>query len=248
MPFRRQADAKSPPQTRVVIDDEDFHSHQHTQRGAKNNPLTSAILTERVVKNGNGRQGSAAKPVAGQPIESRHRNCRCLQVVEACFACQLTNEIVMGYKISPYRVGEALEHLFRYWEEKRKVVSHLERLSSVPQLLTIALSREAGTEGTAIGHEVGSRLGWAVYDHELLDRIAQDMGMRSSLLESVDERRMSWLNEQFEALFDVPYVNETVFAHHLVKTTLALGSHGECIIVGRGAAFILPARSTLPAA
>ncbi len=33
--------------------------------------------------------------------------------------------------------------------------------------------------------------------------------------------------------------------HHLVETVLALGVHGECVIVGRGAAFILPAETTL---
>ncbi len=33
--------------------------------------------------------------------------------------------------------------------------------------------------------------------------------------------------------------------HHLVETLRALGAHGECVIVGCGAAFILPAKTTL---
>ena len=89
------------------------------------------------------------------------------------------------------------------------------------------------------------RLGWPVYDHELLERIAEDMGVRTSLLESVDERRMNWLKETFASAFDVPFVSDMAYIHRLVKTVLALGSHGECIIVGRGAFLMLPAETTL---
>jgi cytidylate kinase len=112
-------------------------------------------------------------------------------------------------------------------------------------LFTITLSRETGTGGTEIAQEVGTRLGWPVYDHKLLERIAQDAGVRASLLESVDEHRGTWLKEAFEGLFGAPYISEPAYVHHLVKTVLALGAHGECVIVGRGAAFILPAASTL---
>ena len=39
--------------------------------------------------------------------------------------------------------------------------------------------------------------------------------------------------------------SESAYVHHLVETVLALGILGECVIVGRGAAFILPAATTL---
>jgi len=64
----------------------------------------------------------------------------------------------------------------------------------------------------------------------------------------VDERRVSWLLEAFEALImPTPYASEGAYVRRLVKTVLALGSHGECVIVGRGSAFILPAETTLRA-
>jgi len=151
----------------------------------------------------------------------------------------------MDHQIPQDRLADTLEHICRHWGEKRRAAaSHSDSLPP-PHPLTIALSREAGTQGTDVGHEVGTRLGWPVYDHELLERIAQDMGVRTSLLESVDERRMNWLKEAFESLLDVPFVSEIAYVHRLVKTVLALGSHGECVIVGRGSAFILPAETTL---
>jgi cytidylate kinase len=140
-------------------------------------------------------------------------------------------------------LAETLEHIDRHWEEKRKAATN--RLSPASRLLTIALSREAGTQGTPVALEVGKRLGWPVYDHELLERVARDMGVHTRLLESVDEKRTSWLLEAFEGFMSGPRVSESAYVSRLVKTVLALGAYGECVIVGRGSALILPAETTL---
>jgi cytidylate kinase len=152
----------------------------------------------------------------------------------------------MDHEFSPDRVAKTLEHLCRHWEERRKAAaSRSDLIPQAPHALTIALSREVGAQGTAVGQEIGTCLGWPVYDHELLERIAQDMGVHTRLLESVDERRVSWLLEAFESLMSTPYASESAYVHRLIKTVLALGTHGESVIVGRGAVLILPAETTL---
>jgi cytidylate kinase len=158
----------------------------------------------------------------------------------------------MEYQNALKDLGGTLQHLCRHWESRCKAVTPQGEQSLLPHAFTIAVSREAGTEGSSIAQDVGERLGWHVYDYELLDRIAQDMGIRTALLESVDERRQSSMLEFIEALLSAPskgdwgpLVSESGFVHHLVKTVLALGIHGECVIVGRGAALILPVATTL---
>src|SRR5215831_2464020 len=99
--------------------------------------------------------------------------------------------------------------------------------------LTIAFSREVGARGTSVASAVGERLGWPVYDHSLLERIAQEMNLRTQLLESIDERRQSWVLETIEGFSALPAVSEGAFVRHLVKTVLSLAAHGSCIIVGR---------------
>jgi cytidylate kinase len=153
---------------------------------------------------------------------------------------------------TPEHVTETLHHLYSHWESRRKAADAQRRASLPPgELFTIALAREAGTQGTLIAREVGNRLGWQVYDHELLERIAVDMGLRTALLESLDERRQSWLLETAKAFLSAPTkgewgaVTESAYVHHLIKVILALGVYGECVIVGRGASFILPAKTTL---
>ena len=151
------------------------------------------------------------------------------------------------------RAGESffahrLENAIRYWEASTQADR-----SKTARLFTIALSGEAGTRETAVAQEVGRLLSWHVYDQELLEQIAQDMGVRTRLLESVDEREQSWIVEMMttvvssspEPADEAPQVTQSSYVHHLVKTVLALGTHGKCVIVGRGAAFILADATTL---
>jgi cytidylate kinase len=148
-------------------------------------------------------------------------------------------------------LDRAADHLVeqagRHWERRRQAVRP-EAEARVLRPLTIALAREAGAGASLIGAEVGRRLGWTVYGRDLVDRIAQEMGLRSNLLETLDEHHTSWLSdamEQFLSTNATPYVGENAFVKHLVETILALGTHGECVIVGRGSATILPAETTL---
>lgn len=140
------------------------------------------------------------------------------------------------------QMAATLEHVCEHWRACRKAA---DEGRSPAHPFTIALSRQKGTEATTLARELGRRLGWPTYDQELLERIAQDMGLRRTLLESVDEKRLPWLQNALDEFMGVPVVTDSAYAHHLIKTVLALGAQGECVIVGRGAAFILPAPTTL---
>jgi cytidylate kinase len=145
---------------------------------------------------------------------------------------------------NPEHWGTTFQHLETHWEHRRQEQAATSASSSAPAF-TVALTREAGALGTSVAQEVGRRLQWPVYDHALLEQIAKDLGVRTNLVESVDERRKSWLLEMTEHLLAVPTVSETAYLRHLVETVLSLGAHGECVIVGRGAAFVLPPETTL---
>jgi cytidylate kinase len=130
---------------------------------------------------------------------------------------------------------EALERAQQHWHQHQQQAPGF----------TIAIEREAGAPGTSVAQAVAARLHWPVYDHELLERIAEEMGLRVDLLKSVDERRQSWVLEVMEAFAGGKHVSESSYVRHLVHTLLALAAHGECVIVGRGAAQVLPRGSAL---
>jgi cytidylate kinase len=111
--------------------------------------------------------------------------------------------------------------------------------------VTIALEREPGTPATEVAQEIGAQLDWPVYDHKLLDRIAQELGLPVLLVEQADERRQNWLLECLEGIGKGTWVSESTFVWQLRKTIGALASKGRCVIVGRGAAQFLSHQSTL---
>jgi cytidylate kinase len=79
----------------------------------------------------------------------------------------------------------------------------------------------------------------------LLEQIAKEMNVRIQLVQSVDEKRVGTIQELIESFMALPRANQDVYFRHLLDTIFSLGSHGECIIVGRGAAQILPPATTL---
>jgi cytidylate kinase len=139
------------------------------------------------------------------------------------------------------RLSESIEHSEHHWSTQRRMPAT--RVTYTP---TIAITRQAGTPGTSLAREIGKRLEWQVYDHELVEQIARDMGARTSLLETVDERDQNWLLDSLRAFGSSSRaVTESSYVRHLVETVLALGARGNCVIVGRGAGFILPGSTTL---
>jgi cytidylate kinase len=110
---------------------------------------------------------------------------------------------------------------------------------------TITISREAGALGSSVAAEVGRRLDWPVYDRNILDKIAEELRLPPSYLEDVDERPATWLGECLSCLFEKYHVGSDVYLKHLFAAVRGLGAAGQCVIVGRGANFILPAETTL---
>ena len=152
----------------------------------------------------------------------------------------------MNQKSSSERLAEAMEQTRRQWQARRQAEEGFPLpLKHTPPACTIALSREAGADGPRVARTVGERLGWPVYDRELLQLVAADMGLKARLLEGVDERRKGWLRECLELFVSASGVTESAYVRHLLETLLALASHGECVIVGRGAAQVMPAATTL---
>jgi cytidylate kinase len=148
----------------------------------------------------------------------------------------------MNFGIPPERLIEGLARAHQHWQLRHGTLT---TRRPGPPAFTIALSREAGTYAAAIARAVGDRLGWPVYDRELLQRIADDMGVRQALLESVDERQVGWLSECLQGLSSGPVVSQSAYVRHLVETLLALATHGNAVIVGRGATKVLPPATTL---
>ena len=116
---------------------------------------------------------------------------------------------------------------------------------SVARFQNICISREAGAGGGAIARMVGQRLGWKVYDHELLEAIAHRMEVPIDEVRAFDELAPSVVQDWLLPLREEYYAPQEAYLDHLAKLIEAIGRAGESIIVGRGAGFMLPRETTL---
>lgn len=144
---------------------------------------------------------------------------------------------------NPQHIGDAFQRAVEHWRRHRSETT-TEPPPDGPRL-TVAFSREGAASGKRIAREVAAKLQWPVYDRELVEQIAQDAGLSTQVVESVDEHRSSFIVETLEAFTGASAMGGAGYAHRLRKTLAALGAHGECVIVGRGATAILPRETTV---
>ena len=142
-----------------------------------------------------------------------------------------------------HRHAETLEHVlgYRTMPQQSPVLCPETSLDH----FTIALARQVGTPALEVASEVGQRLGWPVYERELPQMIASHLHLPLSVVEEIDERRQSWLLECLEAFCTHQDLSESRYFRTLTSVIRSLGEQGRCILVGHGAGFILPPRTTL---
>jgi cytidylate kinase len=142
-----------------------------------------------------------------------------------------------------HRQTQALQGSMNYGARRDR--SEGERECAAVDRFTIALSREAGTPAVEVAWEIAGKLGWTVYDRELPLAVARELNLPLAIVEEIDERRQNWLLECLGGFVSTPELSESRYFHHMVALVRSLGERGRCVIVGRGAAHILPPRSTL---
>jgi cytidylate kinase len=116
---------------------------------------------------------------------------------------------------------------------------------AVARFQNLCISREAGAGGGAIARLVGQRLGWKVFDHELLEAIAHRMELPIDDVRSFDELAPSVVQDWLLPLREEHYAPQEAYLDHLAKLIEAIGRAGESVLVGRGAGFMLPRETTL---
>lgn len=116
-----------------------------------------------------------------------------------------------------------------------------------PSALTIAVSREAGARGGTIARRVGRKLGWQVYDQELLEYMAQEAIVRQGVLDAPPTTPADWVEARLQQLIHDNALSEHPTIINLARVMLALGAQGQVVLIGRGAGCILPRETTVNA-
>jgi cytidylate kinase len=104
----------------------------------------------------------------------------------------------------------------------------------------ITISREPGSGGKPVAKLLAKQLKFSFYDKRIIEDVAKTVRQRKALLESVDERGRSAIEDIIHGAFNPDYVSDVQYINHLGKVILSAAIKGEVVILGRGANFITP--------
>ena len=141
-----------------------------------------------------------------------------------------------GTNIKAHLVDKQL----RLWNARVRAASEKADAESDFRFLTIA--KDEGSLGDEVARELSRRLGWHVFDEEIIHYIAQNSHVSEKLVRQLDQKSQSGIQEAIERFLrtiETDSFSPDDYRGALLMTLMCLAKHGAAILVGRGANFAL---------
>ena len=131
-------------------------------------------------------------------------------------------------------IHQLIEEQVRRWEILRK------ETSPATALPVITISREPGSGGKFVAQAVAEKLGLDLFHQELINAMAENADTNTRVIRTLDERGLSMLEDWVSAAISDRHLWPDEISRMLMQVIGTIGRHGNAIIVGRGANFVLP--------
>ncbi len=132
-------------------------------------------------------------------------------------------------------VTRIVEERIREWEHQGKLHRSADPGEKPSPVMTI--SREFGGRGAALAALICKNYGLKLWDRELLQAIADDLGSDHRFLKTVDENRREMIEDAVLGYLQNLNTNSS-YLRSLLRIVKTVEEHGNAIVVGRGATYI----------
>ena len=132
-------------------------------------------------------------------------------------------------------IEQIIEEQVRRWQ-----IIQTEEKKADERISVITISREPGSGGNILGERLSQQLQFDLFYQEFIHQMAESAHVSVRLLETLDEKGASVLEEWISSLVDKRHLWPDRYLQHLMKIIGTIGKHGRAVIVGRGANFVLP--------
>jgi hypothetical protein len=112
-------------------------------------------------------------------------------------------------------------------------------------LPSLVLSHPLGAGVSEIGRRVGKRLGYPLFDRQIVEWIARQTQRQERLIAGLDERIRGAIDRLVGDGFTRERFTESDNLRKLLRILVTLSERGGAVILGRGAQFVLPPARTL---
>ena len=104
----------------------------------------------------------------------------------------------------------------------------------------ITVSSQPGSGGRVIAKGLAKRLLIDLFDRDIVKEIAESAHISGAVIETMEKERFTGIKDFIASLVNDRYLWPGVYLDHLMKVVAAIASHGDAVIVGRGANFLIP--------
>ncbi|HNS53297.1 MAG TPA: cytidylate kinase-like family protein [Syntrophales bacterium] len=109
---------------------------------------------------------------------------------------------------------------------------------------TITISRQAGAGGSEIARVLAKKTKMDLMAGQIIQHVAESSKMSTKVVETLDEKAITTMESWINSMFVSRHLWPSDYLKHLTRVIATIGKHGNAIIVGRGAGYILPPETT----
>jgi cytidylate kinase len=120
-----------------------------------------------------------------------------------------------------------------------------DRNRDASRITVVTVSSEPGSGGQVIASGIAERMGYDLFQRDIIREIADRADIGVSVIESIEKERLSGIEDFIATLVSRRYLWPEMYLEQLMKVVSVIGKHGMAVIAGRGANFILPPNERL---
>ena len=123
-----------------------------------------------------------------------------------------------------------IEEQIRRWEQGK-----IQAVPVTEQVNVITISREAGSRGREVAEKLARNTGFDLFHNEILETMIETSKNSRRLLETLDERGMTIVEDIVSALVNEHHLWPDEYTKLLLRILNTIAEHGNAVILGRGA-------------
>jgi hypothetical protein len=131
-------------------------------------------------------------------------------------------------------IAKLIDEQVKRWELEMKKKTPIHKKVNV-----ITISREAGSKGMDVARMLCVRSEFDLFDHEIVDAMVETSKNSRALLETLDEKAMNVVDDVVSEFVNSHHLWPDEYSKLLFKILNTIASHGNAVIIGRGANCVL---------
>mgnify|MGYP001819973159 CR=1 FL=1 len=131
------------------------------------------------------------------------------------------------------------------WNRFREFLQEEEAVGPSRPGPVVTISRLAGSGGRTLATALAERLDLSLQDHSIVERIARDRNIETSVVDQLDEHAINQAELWIKGIFNKRIFLKDEYHKALVSVVTRLAAGGNVVFLGRGAHLILEQRASL---